>query len=218
MKMLSPDAARRVYDRIGRMQDCQAFYEDRATAEVVAHSKLESAHSVFEFGCGTGRFAESLLARHLPKDTIYRAVDLSPVMVRLSDARLAPFGERASVRLTDGGPPADEPSEAYDRFFSNFVLDLLSEEEIGRVIGEAHRLLRPGGMLGLCSLTKGFTVVSRPIVWVWTRVHSFRPSLVGGCRPIEILAFLPAGRWLVRHHARVATWGVPLEAVVAERV
>jgi SAM-dependent methyltransferase len=218
MRTLSPAAARRVYDRIGRLQDLQAFYEDKVTDEVVAHSKLECAHSVFEFGCGTGRFAERLLAYHLPKDATYCAVDLSPVMVDLAKKRLARFGHRASVRLTGGEPPTDEEPDSYDCFFSNFVLDLLSEEKIGRVIEEAHRLLRPGGMLGLCSLTKGFTVVSRAFVLVWTRVHSFRPSLVGGCRPVDLLKFLPAMHWLVRHHVRVARWGVPLEAVVAERV
>jgi SAM-dependent methyltransferase len=218
MQTLSHAAARRVYDRIGRMQDSQAFYEDKGTDEVIAHSKLESAFSVFEFGCGTGRFAEFLLANYLPENAAYQAVDVSPVMVELARQRLARFGERAKVRLTGGEPPADEEPGRYDRFFSNFVLDLLSEREIGRVIENAHRLLRPGGILGLCSLTKGYTVMSRAFVWVWTRIYSFRPSLVGGCRPVELLKFLPSEHWLVRHHARIALWGVPLEAVVAERV
>jgi trans-aconitate methyltransferase len=88
VKTLSTAAARRIYDRIGRTQDSQAFYEDRATEEAIAHSKLESAHSVFEFGCGTGRFGERLLERHLPSDAIYRGVDLSPVMVKLAGKRL----------------------------------------------------------------------------------------------------------------------------------
>jgi hypothetical protein len=97
------------------------------------------------------------------------------------------------------------------------VLDLLSKDEIGAVIDEAHRLLRPGGMLSLCSLTEGFTAASRAFIWIWTRVHSFRPSLVGGCRPLELLTFLSKQHWHVRHHARIVHWGVPMEAVVAER-
>jgi SAM-dependent methyltransferase len=218
MTTLSSAAARSVYDRIGRAQDAQAFFEDKATDELVAHSKLESARSVFEFGCGTGRFAAFLIARHLSKEAVYRAVDLSPVMVELARGRLIPYAERASVRLTEGGPPTDEPSEAYDRFFSNFVLDLLSKDEIGAVIDEAHRLLRSGGMLGLCSLTEGFTAAGRAFIWIWARVHSFRPSLVGGCRPLELLPFLSERHWRVRHHARVVQWGVPMDVVVAERL
>ena len=217
MVTLSPTEARRIYDRIGRTQDTQAFYEDRATSELVAHLDLAAAHAVFEFGCGTGRFAASLLRDHLPDTAIYRAVDVSPVMVGLAKRRLASFGSRVDVRLSDGGPPTDEASGFYDRFVSDFVLDLLSLDDIARVIREAHRILRPGGLLGLASLTTGFTPASRAFGWLWARLHALRPSLVGGCRALELLEFLPQAEWDVRHHARVAPLGIALEAVVAQR-
>lgn len=217
MTTLSPTEARRVYDRIGRKQDTQAFYEDRATSQLVAHLDLGTAYAVFEFGCGTGRFAQSLLLNHLPETATYRAVDVSPVMVALAQQRLAPFGSRVDVRLTDGGPPTEGPAECYDRFLSNFVLDLLSVEDIDRVIHEAHRILRPGGLIGLSSLTTGFTPVSRAFGWLWARIHAVRPSLVGGCRALELLTFLPQAQWDVVHHARVAPLGIALEVVVAQR-
>jgi SAM-dependent methyltransferase len=210
--MLSATEVRRVYDRVGKAQ------EDRATAELVAHLNLPSATSVFEFGCGTGRFAHRLLAHHLPATATYRGVDVSPVMVRLVGERLASFGSRASVRLTDGAPPTDEPSDSYDRFISTFVLDLLASEDIERVIREAHRMLEAGGLLGLSSLTFGFTAASRIVSSVWLKVHALRPSLVGGCRPLELLEALPQKAWRVRHRARLAPFGIPLEAVVAERL
>jgi len=215
---LSPAAARRVYDRIGRKQDTQAFYEDRATSRLLPHLDLGAAQSVFEFGCGTGRYAAMLLAKHLPPNATYRAVDISPVMAELARERLAPYGSRASVKLTEGGPPVDEPAGSYDRFVSNFVLDLLSVEDVARVIAEAHRMLRPGGLLGLSSLTTGFTPVSRVLGRLWARIHAFRPALLGGCRALDLLEYLPADRWKIRHHARVAPLGIALEVVVAERV
>jgi ubiquinone/menaquinone biosynthesis C-methylase UbiE len=218
MKTLSAAEARRTYDRIGKMQDSQAFYEDRATAELIASLDIPSATSVFEFGCGTGRFAHDLLAHHLPTAAGYRGVDLSPEMVRLASERLASFGSRASVRLTEGGPPTDEPSESCDRFVSNFVLDLLSSKDIEVVIREAHRMLRPGGLLGLSSLTFGFTTASRIFSWTWLKIHALRPSLVGGCRPLELQDVLPEKAWKVRHRARLAPFAIPLEAVVAERL
>jgi len=217
-RTLAPAAARRVYDRIGRTQDTQAFYEDRATSKLIPHLDLGAARSVFEFGCGTGRFAAALLAKHLPNDATYRAVDISPVMVELARQRLAPFGARAIAKLSEGGPPVDEPSASYDRFLSNFVLDLLSVEDVARVIAEAHRMLRPGGLLGLASLTTGFTPVSRAFAWFWARIHAFRPALVGGCRALELLEFLPRAAWRIRYHDRVAPLGIALEVVVAERI
>ncbi len=218
MTTLSPAAARRVYDRIGRKQDTQAFYEDRATSKLIPHLDLATATSVFEFGCGTGRFASSLLAKQLPPHAAYRAVDVSPVMIELARERLSGFGSRAVVKLSEGGPPVDEPAAAYDRFLSNFVLDLLSVEDITRVIDEAYRMLRPGGLLGLSSLTTGFTPMSRAFGWLWARIHAFRPALVGGCRALDLLEFLPDDRWKIRHHARVAPLGIALEVVVAERM
>jgi SAM-dependent methyltransferase len=215
MRTLSRADARRVYDRIGRTQDSQAFYEDRATAILISHLDLSNAHAVFEFGCGTGRFAAQLLNNYLPKDATYRAVDVSPVMVGLARERLAPFGPRVDVRLTEGEPPASEPTGAYDRFLSNFVFDLLSFEDIAAVLAEAHRMLRPNALLGLSSLTIGFTAASRALGWFLTMVHSLQPVIVGGCRPLELSELLAQDRWQVVHHERVAPLGLALEAVIA---
>ena len=57
---LSHAAARALYDRIGRWQDTQRFYEDRATGDLIAHADLHQAQAVFEFGVGTGRLADRL--------------------------------------------------------------------------------------------------------------------------------------------------------------
>jgi ubiquinone/menaquinone biosynthesis C-methylase UbiE len=218
MTTLSRPEARRFYDWIGSKLDIQAFWEDRATAELIDHLDLASAHSVFEFGCGTGRFAESLLARHLSRTATYHAIDISPVMVALARRRLEQFGSRANVRMTDGRPSIDEPSESHDRFISNFVFDLLSEDDIEKVIREAHRLLSPGGLLGLSSQTTGFTLVGRIFASVWNAIYAVQPLLVGGCRALELSNFLPPSDWNICHHARITRLGIPLEAVVARRV
>ena len=215
--VLSRAEARRVYDRIGAGQDTQAFYEDRATGLLIRHGAFGSASRVLELGCGTGRFALRLLTSHLPETARYRGLDLSPKMVELARARLAPFAARAEVVLTDGAPPASEPTASCDRFVSNFVLDLLPEEDIAAVLSEAHRILAPGGLLCLAGLSTGAGAFSRLVSRAWARVHALRPALVGGCRPLELLAWLPPEQWRVRHHAQLAPFGVPSEALVAER-
>lgn len=218
MSTLARSEARRFYDWIGSKLDLQAFFEDRATAQLIEHLDLGSAQSVFEFGCGTGRFAESLLAHHLSRTATYHSIDISPVMVGLARQRLEQFGPRASVSITDGRPLIDEPSDSHDRFISNFVLDLLSEDDIDRVLREAHRLLCPGGLLGLSSQTAGFTLASRVFASMWSAIYAIRPALVGGCRALELLSFLPTRDWNICHHARITRIGIPLEVVVARRV
>lgn len=216
--VLSHEEARRAYDRIGSLQDSQAFYEDRATRLLLDHADLGSARSVFEFGCGTGRFAQRLLAEFLPSGARYRGVDISPRMVSLAEERLAPWSERAEVALSDGDAPVEEPSESYDRFVSNYVFDLLSEQDIAGVLREAHRMLAPGGLLCLTGLSTGRGPLSRTVSRLWTRIHALRPALVGGCRPLDLLEQLPGDRWSVRHHQRVSPLGVTSEVVVAARV
>ena len=217
MPTLSREQARRVYDRIGARQDTQAFYEDRATDILVQQGQFAKANRVLEFGCGTGRFALRILSHHLPQVAQYRGLDLSPTMVRLARERLAPFGSRAEVVLTDGSPPVAEPAASYDRFVSNFVLDLLSEDDIVAVVCEAHRILESGGLLCLSSLSTGTGSFSRLVSRGWSRVHALRPALVGGCRPLELRSWVPSAQWQLRHHAKLAPFGVPSEVLVAER-
>ncbi len=213
---LTREQARRVYDRIGRLQDTQAFYEGPALELLIRYGEFEKAHHVLEFGCGTGHLACRLFSKHLPQDARYRALDISPGMVRLARQHLAPFADRAEVVLTEGAPPTMEPSRSADRFVSSYVLDLLPEEEITAVIREAHRILVPGGRLCLVSLSTGVGPLSCLVSRMWSRLQTWHPALVGGCRPIDLLAFVSTDRWDVLHHERVAPFGVPGEIMIAE--
>lgn len=217
LKTLSREEARRVYDRIGRRQDSQAFYEDRAADLIVQHGRFAAARRVFEFGCGTGRLALRLLSDHLPASARYHAVDLSPTMVGLAEERLAPFADRSRVSLTDGGPPVDERSEYYDRFVSTYVLDLLCGEDITAVLREAHRILEPGGLVCLSSLSTGSGVTSRAVARIWSAIHRRNPAIVGGCRPLELVSRLSSSRWKLVYHGRIAPFAIPSEVLVAER-
>lgn len=209
--------AQRFYDRFGAMQDTQGFYERPALHDLRAHVELGSARSVVEFGCGTGRFAAELLNTDLPPETTYLALDISRTMVELTAGRLNPFGTRAQVRQSDGSPRIDAADGAFDRFISNYVLDLLPDDEIRAVLDEAHRVLAPGGLLGVASLTNGPGPISRLVSTVWCAAHTLSPWLVGGCRPIELLRYISAPRWNLTHRAVVTPYGVPSEIVVAIR-
>jgi SAM-dependent methyltransferase len=215
--VLSHQDARHVYDRIGSLQDSQAFYEDRATNELLRYGDFGSAEALFEFGCGTGRFAQRLLEGLLSPNASYRGIDISPKMVSLAKERLDRYGSRARVVLVEGGPPVSEPAESCDRFVSNYVLDLLSEEEIRGVLREAHRMLRAGGLLCLTGLSTGVGPLSRAVAGLWSWVQAHRPSLVGGCRPVDVLPLLDEALWQVQHHAKVVAFGVTSEVLVARK-
>jgi ubiquinone/menaquinone biosynthesis C-methylase UbiE len=213
--MLTRQQAKAFYDRFGAKQDKQAFYEDPPLNDLISHADFEHAHSVFEFGCGTGRFAEQLLDHHLPSDAIYRGIDLSDTMVALARQRLGRFGERANVDLSDGSAATEVAAASVDAFVSNYVLDLLPGKEIDAVLAEARRLLSPDGHLCMVSATWGRAGLARFVSWLWSRLHALRPALVGGCRPLNLVDQLDAQKWVLCYqNLKVASF-ISSEIVVA---
>jgi ubiquinone/menaquinone biosynthesis C-methylase UbiE len=214
-RFLTAAQARRVYDRIGRGQDAQMIFEHQAISDLLAHAGFERADAVFELGYGTGALADRLLRRYLRAESRYTGIEVSPHMHDLARRRLHAYLPRAELRLSEGELRFPFPDAAFDRFIATYVLDLLSNEDISTALREAHRLLLPGGLLCLVSLTPGATVVARGITRVWESLWSIRPELVGGCRPVTLVDLLDLDQWTIRHHTVVTTLGVSSEVVVA---
>jgi cyclopropane fatty-acyl-phospholipid synthase-like methyltransferase len=155
----------------GRWQNTQRFYEDAATACLARAGEFARAGAVFEPGCGTGRFAAGLFTDYLSVDARYVGVDVSPVMVQLARQRLAQWGTRAEVQLLE--PPSvmlPGADASFDRFVATYVFDLVADRDARTLIDEAHRLLAPGGLLALVSLTHRTTAPSRLIAGGWDAI------------------------------------------------
>lgn len=214
--VLTRSQAQAFYDRFGKKQDAQAFYEDAALDALIARAAFDRAESIFELGCGTGRFAARLLAAHLPVSASYLGIDISRTMVDIANRRLAPYAGRAEVRQSNGAMDFPLPDDSVDRVVSTYVLDLLPETDIARALAEAHRVLAPDGKLCLVSLTRGETLASRAVSGFWSVLFRLHAPLVGGCRPIRLESFLDGRHWSVAYRSVVSRFGVPSEVVVAE--
>lgn len=215
MRTLSYEEARAFYDWFGARQDSQGFYEDPALSDLVAHADFGEARSVFEFGCGTGRFAKRLLSDCLPSDCRYQATEISTTMVRLAQARLAPWAERAHVALTSGAISVPAPDARFDRFITCYVLDLLSEPDICQLLAEANRVLMPGGLLCVTGSTRGGSLSARIVGMLWQALFRLQPKLVGGCRAIVARKYLGDRDWSVRYLNVLTRFGISSEVLVA---
>lgn len=216
-RTLTVGQAKKFYDRFGARQDRQDFYEAPAIAALLAHGDFAHAQSVFELGCGTGRLAQRLLRDILPSTATYHAVDISSTMVALASEKLSAFAPRAAVTPYSGHSELPAPSRSADRFLATYVLDLLPGEEIRRVLAEARRILRPGGLLCLAGITPGNSLPSRIVMGLWSAFFRLAPSAVGGCRPIRATHYFTTAQWRVRHHRLIATWGIASEILIADR-
>lgn len=214
-RYLSPKAARRFYDFVGRHEDAQAFYEDPALDVLRREGGFARAAHVFEFGCGTGRLAESLLSGPLGENARYTACDISPKMVTLASARLARFGSRVAVWQSGAKPDFTSTEPPPDRIVTTYVLDLLAPDKITDVIAAAHAALSPGGRFCVTSITPGTGFPAVFVSGIWGGLHRLSPLLVGGCRPIRLAKFFPAADWSLAHDSTVSRWGVTSEIVIA---
>lgn len=217
--VLTPQQAQSFYDRFGIKQDSQAFYEDGALDELIAHADFANAKQIFELGCGTGRFALRLLSQVLSEQASYQGVDISDTMVKIAAERLAPFVARAQVNLAplspDGALQFALNDASVDRVVSTYVLDLLSEQQIQQVLRESRRVLSPQGKLCLVSLSVGDYWLPKLVARTWNSVFRISPSIVGGCRPLALTHYVDSAAWRLDFHQQVSQFGVPSEILIA---
>jgi len=215
MQTLTLEEAKAYYDNFGAKQDSQIFYEGPAIKKLIANSHFDQAASVFEFGCGTGRFARELLDDHLPPDAIYCGTDVSSTMIQLATERLKPFGPRATVTLSSTNIDIPVGDNSIDRFVSTYVFDLLPQDVAEKALDEAQRALQRDGLLCLAGITEGTTFMSRLVMDIWGWIFSQKPALVGGCRPTELEKLLSTAQWQIRHRTVVVAWGIASEVLIA---
>jgi ubiquinone/menaquinone biosynthesis C-methylase UbiE len=111
---------------------------------------------VLEIGGGSGAMAARLLATHpKPRMTV---TDYDEAMVATARIRLAPCADRAIVRQADA-TDLPFPDNMFDAVLSFIMLHHVIDWEAA--IGEAIRVLRPGGVLVGYDL-----VASRPARWL----------------------------------------------------
>lgn len=207
--------AQAFYDRFGSKQDAQAFYEDAALDDLVAHAAFEQAASIFELASGTGRFALRLLSRHLPVTATYLGIDLSSTMIGLATRRIAPYADRAQVMQSDGAMRFPLPDHSVDRVVCVYLFDILPEDDIRQAVAEAHRVLKPGGKFCVASLTQGVTAASHFVSTLWSLAFRLHSPLVGGCRPLRLDRFFEPASWSLDRRNVVVKFGVPTEVIVA---
>ncbi|MBZ0251957.1 MAG: methyltransferase domain-containing protein, partial [Candidatus Methylomirabilis sp.] len=107
----------------------------------------------------------------------------------------------------------DFPDASFDLFFNGYMFDLLPEADFPKVIAEFKRVLAPGGRLAMVNLAKAGGVLYA----AWEAVYRVAPSLLGGCRGVEVVPPLEAAGFKVETREFVTQWGFPSEVILARR-
>jgi ubiquinone/menaquinone biosynthesis C-methylase UbiE len=139
--------------------------EERLRAEIFAAiepSLPRTVERALDVGCSVGVSTQVLkqwLDQRQGSDVAVEGLDLSPHMlavarVRDPDARIARWHHAAAE---DTGLPAG----SFDLVSLQFLCHELPGEATRAVLREAHRLLRPGGVLGVADQDPGSEVIQR---------------------------------------------------------
>ncbi len=191
------DWQRRVAHAFSRAAD---DYERLASAQQAMGERLWSrlparAERVLDLGCGPGHWSARLAARYGP-DADLVGLDLAPGMLEVARRR---HGTPRRLRWLCGDAGALPLADAgLDLVFSNLAIQWCPD--LGQVLAELHRVLRPGGRALLNTLGPG-TLAEVGHAWA-------RPG-----RPAALLDF----RGRERHLAAVRLAGFRRVAVEASR-
>ncbi len=126
------------------MRPVSAYLINTPVLDVAREVGLQAGHRVLDLGCGNGGVAEMLAVRAgLQHDPV--GVDVSREMLRLAARDL---GRGRRVELVGAGasrlPFADE---SFHLVLAAHLFRYLEDDTLYRVLLEAHRVLKPGGIL-----------------------------------------------------------------------
>jgi demethylmenaquinone methyltransferase/2-methoxy-6-polyprenyl-1,4-benzoquinol methylase len=176
---LSRQQAQKFYDRIGHRYDWFEMYEGKAKACGLKSLRLEPGLRVLNVGVGTGK-EQQHIEKEIQPDGIAFGLDISPIMLRLTQERIKSPVLRADTRQIP------MQAESMERVYAAYVLDMIPLKDIPGILGEFKRILKPGGRITIITLTEGIDRSSNMIVSVWKTPYKVSPIVCGGCRPLQM--------------------------------
>ena len=207
------EEAKRSYDRISRYYDYLTGAFERKYAEMALERlSIVEGDTVLEIGFGTGHCLKRIAESIGQTGKVY-GIDISSGMMEITKKRLEKAGlaKRAELYCGDAASlPFDD--KTFDAVFMSFTLELFDTPEVPKVLEQIKRALKPGGRLGVVSISKenGESIFLRLYEWI----HKKWPKYVD-CRPIYVEQSLIDAGYQIQSRERVKLFRLPGEIVVA---
>ncbi len=205
------------YDRISRAYDLIADAgEHRAREAGEDMLAVVTGETVLEIGFGTGNSLIAFAVSAGAAGEVY-GIDISDGMQDVAGRKLQDRQLQDHVTL-DTGDARQMPYEdgKFDAVFSSFTLELFPLTDIPTVLAEAKRVLKPGGRLGIVSMStvpsgEQASLLEKTYVWM----HQHFPHIVD-CQPIDAERSLAEAGFEIGQAKRIDIWTMPVQIVVAK--
>ena len=139
---------------------------------------------VLEIGFGTG-YSLKEIANSVGENGRAYGIDITPQMLEITRKRLRKAGLTDRVELYEGDAKSmPYQDNKFDAVYMASTLELFDTPDIPRVLKEIKRVLKPGGRLGIASLTKEGregSLFLRFYEWLHQKIPKY-----ANCRPIYV--------------------------------
>ena len=182
---------------------------------------LKSGWSVLDAGCGGGSFLP-LLAELVGADGHISAVDLAPENIEQVDSLVENKGFPCSIE-TRVGNLTSLPYEdnRFDAVWCANITQYLTDDELGEVLAEFCRVVRPGGLVAVkeFDLTANlFSPFDQTMIWrLYDAARHHIPPMQGGLRTFQLPTwFKQAGLISVGFESFLSERKAPLRPIERE--
>lgn len=181
--------------------------ESKARRRCLELAKINNGESVLEVAVGTGILFEKLLS--VNPGGRNDGIDITQEMLSRARARARSSGATGYVLQIGDAYHLEYPDNSFDVVLNNYMFDLIPERDFVTILTEFKRVLRAGGRVVLVNMTKG----SRWFNSLWEFFYKIKPSLLGGCRGVELEPYMRKAGFTQTHREYVIQLIFPSEVI-----
>jgi ubiquinone/menaquinone biosynthesis C-methylase UbiE len=201
-----------VYDKLSGIYDFWGrLTESRARNRAIELASITDGENILEVAVGTGLAFYEIVKRNPHGNNL--GVDLSKGMLERARHRMKRMLD-ANYHLTLGTAfhlPAE--SQSFDLLVNNYMFDLISFEDMDKILLEFKRVLKAVGRLILVNMTVGETFGSR----LYEFIYRASPSIMGGCRGVRLAEKLEQQGFTIEIRETYQQLLFPSEVILARK-
>ena len=196
------------YSKLAFIYDAWTWMTERKSLRVgLSRAAIRDGEAVLEVAVGTGLVFREVLLRNPSGKNV--GIDLTEAMLRRTRRKAECTGVPFVLEVGDARTLTFEDG-TFDVVLSNNMFGLLPRKDVGPVLGEMQRVLRPGGRLVLVTMACPDHRLSR---WIY---HVGAKRLGGWC-DVQLEPFVRATGFENVRREVVKQLGVPSEILMAQR-
>ncbi len=201
-----------VCDKLAGIYDIWGMLtESRARKRAIELAKIEDGSTILEVAVGTGLAFYEIVKRNPHGDNT--GIDLSKGMLKKAGKRLKKLSGANFTLNTGTAFHLPMRDHSVDVLVNSYMVDLMSESDMDKVIKEFRRVLKEQARLVMVNMTTGERFGSN----IYDFIYNMAPRLMGGCRGVNLSDKLSEHGFKVEKREYIQQFLFPSEVIIAHK-